>query len=50
MAVDIFACDEKEKALKAVDVIIDAIKPKKVRKIVRLRGYVYKEDLPIPSE
>lgn len=50
MAVDIFACDDREKAMKAVEVIIEEMKPKKVRKIMRSRGYVFEEDVPLPNE
>lgn len=43
--IDIFACDKWEKALKAADVIIDGMKPKKLKKIIRSRGYIYNPKL-----
>ncbi len=44
VAIDVFACDEYEKALKATDIIISALKPKRVRKIVRQRGFIFKKE------
>ncbi len=39
--IDIFACDKWEKALKAADIIIEGLKPKKLKKVVKSRGYIY---------
>ena len=44
VAIDIFACDEHEKALKAAEIIISSLKPKRVRRIIRLRGYIFKRE------
>ena len=41
IAADIFACEEPEKAIKAADILIRELKPKKVTKTVRRRGYVF---------
>ena len=40
-SIDVFACDKWEKALKAADIIIQELKPKKVKKIVKSRGFIY---------
>jgi S-adenosylmethionine decarboxylase len=39
--IDVFACDNWDKALKAADVIIKELKPKKLKKTIRSRGYIY---------
>ena len=39
--IDIFACDKWEKALKAADIIINELKPKKMKKLIKSRGYIY---------
>lgn len=39
--IDIFACDKWEKALKATDIIINSLKPKKFKKVIKPRGYIY---------
>ena len=40
-SIDIFACDRWEKALNAVDIIIQGLKPKRVKKVIKPRGYIY---------
>jgi S-adenosylmethionine decarboxylase len=45
VAIDIFACDNRDKAFKAAEIIINALKPKRVRRIVRLRGYIFNKEL-----
>ena len=40
-SIDIFACDKWEKALKAADIIINELNPKRLKKIVKPRGYIY---------
>ena len=37
---DVYACDKKEKVVKAVRVFIEELKPKKVKKKTLRRGYV----------
>lgn len=41
IAADIFACEEPEKAVKAADILIRELKPKKVKKIIQRRGYIF---------
>ena len=41
LAADIFACDEIEKALKAAEILIDNLKPKKVKKTIKRRGFIF---------
>ncbi len=43
--IDIYACDEWEKAKRAAKIIITGMKPKRLRKSIRSRGYIY-----IPEE
>jgi len=43
--IDVFACDKWEKALKAADIIINELKPKKIKKVVKSRGYIYNPQL-----
>jgi len=40
-SIDIFACDKWEKALKAADIIIQGLNPKRVKKSIKPRGYIY---------
>lgn len=40
-AIDIFACDKWDKALKAAEIIINELKPKRYRKVIKKRGYIY---------
>lgn len=44
-AIDIFACDKMDKALIAADVIVKELQPKRVRKRVIKRGFLYSEPL-----
>jgi len=44
VALDIFACDEHDKALKAADIIISMLKPEKVERKILYRGFIYKEE------
>lgn len=50
VAIDVFACDDHEKALKATDIIISNLNPKRVRKIVRLRGFIFKKEEILKNE
>ena len=38
---DIYACDVEEKVMKALEVFINGLKPRKVKKIILKRGYIY---------
>jgi len=40
-SIDIFACDRWEKALKAAEIIIRELNPKRVKKLIKARGYIY---------
>jgi len=44
VAIDIFACDNHDKALKAADIIVKHLKPKRVKRTIRLRGYIVKKE------
>jgi S-adenosylmethionine decarboxylase len=41
-SVDVFACDKKEKVVKATDILLDGLKPKKFKKYVTTRGFIVK--------
>lgn len=41
-SIDIFACDKREKVMKAVKVLIQELKPKKVKKVILRRGFIVK--------
>ena len=41
IAADIFACEEPEKAVKAAEILIKELKPRKVNKTVKRRGYIF---------
>ena len=41
-SIDVFACDKKEKVMKAAEVLIKGLKPQKVKKLVLRRGYIVK--------
>lgn len=43
--IDVFACDKWEKAITAAETIIKELKPKKLRKTVRSRGYIYNPEI-----
>ena len=43
VSLDIFACDEREKAIKASNIIIDELNPNKIKKRILYRGFVYKQ-------
>jgi len=40
---DIFACDERRKAVKAMEVFLKEFKPKKSRKRILSRGYIHQK-------
>ena len=42
LALDIFACTDEEKVMKAMDIMIKEFKPKRVKKEIKKRGYVLK--------
>jgi S-adenosylmethionine decarboxylase proenzyme len=39
-SIDVFACDKKEKVVKAADVLLKGLKPTKIRKKIFTRGYI----------
>ena len=39
--IDIYACDRWEKAIRAAKIIVKGLKPKKLRKSIRSRGYIF---------
>lgn len=43
-SIDIFACDKWEKALKAADIIIKALNPKRIKKVIKSRGYIFNHE------
>ncbi len=42
IAADIFACDDIEKALKAAEILIKELKPKRVKRVIKRRGFIFK--------
>jgi len=43
-AVDIFSCDDREKALKAAEIIVSGLRPRRLRRVLRQRGFVVKKE------
>jgi S-adenosylmethionine decarboxylase len=41
-SIDVFACDKREKVMKAVQVLLDGLKPTKTKKNIFTRGYIVK--------
>lgn len=39
-SLDVFACDKKEKVIKATDILLDGLKPTKFKKTVTTRGFI----------
>lgn len=40
--IDVFACDNRRKVMKAAEIFIKGLKPKKVKKTILIRGYIVK--------
>jgi len=44
-AIDVFACDKWDKALKAADIIIRELNPRRLKKVIKSRGYIFNPEL-----
>ncbi|MCD6371500.1 MAG: adenosylmethionine decarboxylase [Candidatus Aenigmarchaeota archaeon] len=42
VTIDIYACDDKEKVIKAAKIFVNELKPKRVKKTILKRGYIVK--------
>lgn len=48
VAIDVFTCESEEKAIKAINFIIEKLKPKKIKQKIIKRGRVRERDKFIP--
>lgn len=48
--IDIYACDDWDKALKAMEIILNELNPKRVEKVIKYRGYIYNPNTKIKEK